>query len=464
MAVPGDGEFVLSELHLAQPAGAGSTRFHYREDAPAAPPSPPSGSGSERSSDSSDERGRRARRAAKRRGAARPRPRFVTIRHEAATPLARCGAQVWRGACLLADAALDAAGAAEKGGPPRLAWRALELGAGAGLLAALSAARLRCPLFVATDAEPSALALAAANVAAARAGGGMPPGSSGGGGAIELVRHLSWFSFLGVDPAQLTDEELLALLNGGGPAPPGASSASAGGAGTAAPTAADAVAAAAAAPGPGPCFAWGPADLQLLESVDTFLAGDCIYDPPLTEAFVHAAACLMRWVSARQRQRRRGGGGGSGSSGGGTAAGRGDGGEAQGPSPPAPRLLLAAEKRFNFTFHDTEAPRAAAWEHFLTYVADEGGSGSGGERRQRPLLRGRRLELPKQVRPRGSPGEASAGCARGRRTGRAPRFVLLSRTPPPLSRGPPPPPSAPANGIRPDARPRAVGAGGSRVG
>jgi hypothetical protein len=46
-----------------------------------------------------------------------------------ATPLARCGEQVWQGALLLADLALASGSAA--GG-----WRALELGAGAGLLAA----------------------------------------------------------------------------------------------------------------------------------------------------------------------------------------------------------------------------------------------------------------------------------------------------------------------------------------
>jgi predicted nicotinamide N-methyase len=442
-------DVILSELLIGLPPGAGSTRFHYRPDSSG---SSDSDSGSERSSDSSDAVRRRPPKR-------RARAHFVTIRHAGATPVARCGAQVWRGACLLADAALDTA--ADAG-----SWRALELGAGAGLLAALSAARRRCPLFIATDAEPSALALAATNLAAARGGGSSSSGTSrqpagtgrgsvggGGGGSRELVRHLSWFCFLGVDPEQLTDSELLTLLNGGMVSccdiPNAAASAAAGaGSGTAAasgataagkqadggqaggdPTASEGAAAAAAAAAATaavePQYAWAPQDLDLLATVDVVLAGDCVYDPPLTEALVHAAACLLRWI---QRKRRG-------------ALPRGH--QIQEPQPPEagsqqplppdsqqpgaqlppPRLLLASEKRYNFTWHDAERPRAAAWEHFLSFVEAEGsssedgdgreagGSGSsdtggshtgtaGGVRqhvRQRKLLRGRRLGLPKQV-------------------------------------------------------------------
>ncbi|GBF92158.1 hypothetical protein Rsub_04505 [Raphidocelis subcapitata] len=388
-------DFVLSEVHLELRRGQDSTRFHFAV---------PDASTSASSSDSGDEEGRESTEEAgggapdgeagprRRRAAATPpngrapadgdacvrrrdrrRRRFVAIRHcDGPSPISRCGEQVWRGACLLADAAL-APGSGARG------WRALELGCGAGLLAALSAAALRCPLFFATDAEPSALALAAGNAAAAPA--------AGAAGEV-FVRRLSWLDFLHVDPASLTAEELLQLLNGQTIDPPASQQP---GPQQQPDPPQQAPPSPRHHPPPPGAFAWTAADVARLATVDTLLAGDVIYDPPLTEAFVHAAACLARWIEARRA----------------AEAGR-------APQGGRVRVVVAGERRYNFTLHDWQRPRAAAWEDFLTYVdtgeeppsSGEGGGGGGGgggegggvEAQPRPkLLRGRRLALPPQA-------------------------------------------------------------------
>lgn len=288
-------DLVLSEIHLERVSHLDTSRFHYRAS-----------QSCEEASDSSSgyEEARSSGEAAAHCARVRRRPgrrRHVALRHSAATPLGRCGEQVWRGACALADVVLS-------GGAGR---RVLELGAGCGLVAALAAAELRCDLFVATDREPSALRLAAANVAEAQKSRARRHGSSsrtdGGTGDDSdgtsalppevLVRRLDFFSFLGVDAAQLTADELLLLLNGrviGGD-----------GSGSSTATAAAAAEAADAAGAPAGEFGWARADLAALASVDTLLAGDVVYDPPLTEAFAHAAACLMRWIAAHGRRQER---------------------------------------------------------------------------------------------------------------------------------------------------------------
>jgi hypothetical protein len=75
------------------------------------------------------------------------------------------------------------------------------------------------------------------------------------------------------------------------------------------------------------------------------------------------------------------------------------------------RVVVAGERRYNFTLHDWQRPRAAAWEDFLEYVDAGGEPNSGGcegvsvsgpaARRRPKLLRGRRMALPPQVGGRG---------------------------------------------------------------
>jgi hypothetical protein len=126
-------------------------------------------------------------------------------------------------------------------------------------------------------------------------------------------------------------------------------------------------------------FQWCAADLEQLARASLFLAADVVYDPPLTDAFMHTAAALMRWVQQQQQQQQQQPGAHS------TAAGPCTAAAAAAPAPAAaaaaadaaevpissaasvPRLIVALEKRVVFTLRDCDAA-APAFEHFMGYL------------------------------------------------------------------------------------------------
>ena len=225
---------------------------------------------------------------------------YVSIHHSLATSLDRCGEQVWRGSCLLADFILHHEGLFSQA-------CVLELGAGVGLTS-IFLAKAGSQAIV-TDVERSALDLVAKNLSSngrilPRHGPPHNPEPPN-----PLLRRLDWLSFLHVDPLQLTDSELLQLLNGEVPATPPAK------------TAAAPAAAAPAQPGPlalalpthtttsiisntnsssSSGYRWVPADLDVLASVNIILAGDVVYDEPLTDAFMQAAHAIITWIQHRR--------------------------------------------------------------------------------------------------------------------------------------------------------------------
>lgn len=91
-------------------------------------------------------------------------------------------------------------------------------------------------------------------------------------------------------------------------------------------------------------YIWTQEDLHLLASAQIWLAADVVYNEMLTDAFMRTAYQLMTW----QQQQAK------------VAAGAGG-------LHKKPRLFVAAEKRYNFTYRDLDA-RASAFEHFMTYI------------------------------------------------------------------------------------------------
>jgi hypothetical protein len=109
-------------------------------------------------------------------------------------------------------------------------------------------------------------------------------------------------------------------------------------------------------------FKWCPSDLQLLSQASIWLAADVVYDQTLTDTFMHTAAALMRWQQQQQQQPSK------------HAAHQHQqhSDPAQPPSAAGaavlqPRLMVALEKRYNFTLRDMDAA-APAFDHFMSYL------------------------------------------------------------------------------------------------
>lgn len=297
----------LSELHVETcPPGTDSlwkTRFYFTADG-YGPSSRPVAASSSGSAESEDEDG----------DLRPPRPpakRFLQLQHARSTTLDGVGLQVWRGACLLSDWLLH----------ERRSIRdtdVFELGGGVGLVA-LAAALSGARTVVCTDGLRAGVELAEANVRSNQA----VLQQCGARGDVACC-CLDWMDFAALGGNVSAEKLVPSALQGGGPAT--------------SPVQQHDHNAAADELRMSTCF-------RALASVSTFLAADVIYDETLTDAFAKCAAALMTYADAR---------GGDGSTGrrvgGGTT-----------------RLVVALEKRFNFTLRDMDA-RAPAFEHFLSYV------------------------------------------------------------------------------------------------
>jgi predicted nicotinamide N-methyase len=365
----------------------------------------------------------------------RPLREFVSIQHSQATPLERCGEQVWRGSCILADLILSHEDSFSQA-------CVLELGAGVGL-ASLFLAKAGSRAII-TDVEPNALGLVAKNVSSNKRilPGSLEPKADAITPDPLLLRRLDWLNFLHVDPLQLTDVEMLQLLNGGVSASPTAAAAAPASplqpghvpAEPAATTLAAATQASnSAASSSSTDYQWIAEDLNLLADVSIVLAGDVVYDETLTDAFMHAAHALMTWMQHRRQAAAAAAAGSKpaprlpaavtaghtpAAAGSGTAMLRHPGAAGVGesvptaaaaaglqaavpvsrfplqhhqqhqqwqeqgvrehhqeqesePPPSSVVLLVSLEKRFNFTLRDMEE-RAPAFEHFLTYIDQQG--------------------------------------------------------------------------------------------
>lgn len=87
-------------------------------------------------------------------------------------------------------------------------------------------------------------------------------------------------------------------------------------------------------------FSWCKEDVQALQHAQVFLAADCIYDNDLSEAFMRTAAQLLRGA-------------------------------------PSSNLLLALERRFNFTLRDMDVA-APAYDYWRTLFAEKHGNSKSG--------------------------------------------------------------------------------------
>lgn len=304
------------------------------------------------------------------------RPRTaLTIAHRLETPISTCGTQVWRGACLLADYLLNTPEVVRQ-------KHVLELGAGTGLVGVVAAGAAGSSVIL-TDACKAALSLACQNAAANLPTWQQRPGPYPSCKGSIVCRHLDWSSFLHTDGSSLTDAELLELLNSQQLAPQQYTDAAEGKAAAAAGSLIEnrlqharsapphAGTTHGAPPASSDTWAWQVEDLQQLRHVDVLLAADVVYEPVLTEAFVHTAHALMSWMQKEQARQQPAG----------TAAASGQTAEdtqphAQHPGRhthqgqvPAkgPILYVAAEKRYNFTLRDMDAV-ATAWDHFMSFV------------------------------------------------------------------------------------------------
>jgi predicted nicotinamide N-methyase len=277
------------------------------------------------------------------------RSQHISIQHSLETPVSRCGEQVWLGSCLLCDWLLHNA--------QQLAGSTvLELGAGVGL-ASILAARL-AQRVVLTDADEGVLQLANSNVR---------------DNAVQdrvSVRRLDWLQLFDTQLCRCSDAEVLSLLNS-------TSSSSSSNAAKPGPVLqppdAD-IAGGSKLSGMEQLkgYSWVPGDLQQLSAVDIWLAADVVYNETLTDAFMRTAHQLMAWQQ-QQRQQKYGHQGQASShskvpcdanEGGSCSSGLCEEGSC---SLQGPRLLVAVEKRYNFTYRDLDA-RASAFEHFMTYV------------------------------------------------------------------------------------------------
>jgi hypothetical protein len=368
-------DVVLSDVHLGSAPGAASdcTRYTFVSQAtPTAAAASVAGSGAcPVDADGDVVLPRRAPRGSQQQ-------HHITVWHALATPISRCGEQVWQGALLLADYCLSH--------PQQLRGRVvLEFGAGVGVTS-LAAARAGASAVFLTDASAGVLALACRNAAhehgrARDAAGGCAQQQqqqqqqpvSADFGSIR-VRQLDFLSLFDTPPLQHVSQPaaVLELLNTTVVQQPANSQQHDGGQqhGQAQQTQHH-------------VWAWQPQDLQLLAQTSLWLAADVVYSQELTDAFLRTAAQLMRWQQRQQRQQPPGSAG------------------ATQPAAAPARLLVAIEKRYNFTLRDLDAV-APAFDHFLTYVqpvgADSGGghTGAGGssqQQQQQPLFLGRRIDV-----------------------------------------------------------------------
>uniref|UniRef100_A0A383VAG9 Methyltransferase small domain-containing protein n=1 Tax=Tetradesmus obliquus TaxID=3088 RepID=A0A383VAG9_TETOB len=320
------------------------------------------------------------------------RSQHISIQHSLATPVSRCGEQVWLGSCLLCDWLIHNA--------QQLAGcTLLEFGAGVGLTSILAAHFAQRVLL--TDTDAGALELAAGNVAA--------------NGVQERVsvRRLDWLQLFDTQLGRCSDDEVLSLLNSASSSSSRVSRACS----SAAMHCADAADEAAAAScqeqqqqvngssSSSSSYAWLPSDLQQLCAVDVWLAADVVYNETLTDAFMRTAHQLMTWQQQQQQQQahtqqellhssapRHAAGSSSSSSS--RHGGKGS------CSVRSPVLLVAVEKRFNFTYRDLDA-RASTFEHFMTYVvpapeaaaAATATAAAAATSGSKPLFSGRRLAV-----------------------------------------------------------------------
>jgi len=371
-------EVVLSEVHVetCPPRPAGSTwttRFFYRLDnTPVQLQQPARASQADSEPDSPPDLDSDGDLVLPCRPA-RP-SHSLTILHYLATPISRCGEQVWQGACLLADWVIA--------NRQQLQGQVLvELGAGVGLVSLLAASLGAETVFV-TDADMGALKLALCNTAqlahspqqqeavpAAGSSASRHWEPAAAAAAEELVqqhctrpdvrvRVLDWLTLFDTQLQHLSQAEVLQLLN---------STAS-----TLQPATLTPHKDKAEQPQqqqqesqqheqqvqqqqqqPAVNLTWSAADLERLSRTNLWLAADVVYDTALTDAFMHAAAALMRWQQQQQQP-----------------AGTHPTAAAAAVSPavqPSPRLVVALEKRYNFTLRDMDAV-APAFEHFMTYL------------------------------------------------------------------------------------------------
>ena len=198
------------------------------------------------------------------------------------TPLPLVGLQVWRGALLMADFVLERSRSAAFRGRT-----AVELGAGAGLVAALlahpragGAARV-----LATDAPEDVLALLGRNARRALAGGGRGDGGGGGGGAI-AVRRLDWLAL--APPADAAPPEPSPGLP---KLPELLSCASSTGLPTSSP--------ASGASLPADPFGWTAADAASLRAASCYFACEVCYDGALTDALFRLLSVLLGRATPR---------------------------------------------------------------------------------------------------------------------------------------------------------------------
>jgi predicted nicotinamide N-methyase len=302
------------------------------------------------------------------------------------TPISTCGTQIWRGACLLADYLLNTPEVVRQ-------KQVLELGSGTGLVGVVAAGAAGSSVIL-TDVCKAALSLACQNAAANLPTWQQRPGPYPSCKGSIVCRQLDWSRFLHTDGSSLTDAELLELLNSQQLGPQQYTDAAEEEAKE--PTAAAAAEAAAEAgslienssqhtrsappdagavhgapPASSDTWAWQVEDLQQLRHVDVLLAADVVYEPVLTEAFVHTAHALMSWMQKEQAcQQPAGAATASGQTAEDTQP------HAQQPRPhthqgqvpvKGPILYVAAEKRYNFTLRDMDAV-ATAWDHFMSFV------------------------------------------------------------------------------------------------
>jgi predicted nicotinamide N-methyase len=280
-------------------------------------------------------------------------------------------------------------------------------------LSSIMAARLGARVQL-TDHSREVLQLARANAA-----------RNGVAGGVQVLA-LDRARFLLVPHGSATLELLAELL--GAPRPGGAAAAAAGPAPAAAPGQAAAAGQEERHPAQGSgssgrCLGWTQEALQQLLQTQVLLAADTVYDEVLTEAFLCCAAYVMACIRLARRQAP-----------GAAAEGLGSGQARQAPPPPAaaqaqggasaaagqrcqaddgPVLLLAMEKRYNFTLRECEE-RAPAFDHLMRFLARDDGqpsqSGAGSALAQRPLFTYRELQVEQvpQVCACGGGGGGSA--------------------------------------------------------
>jgi hypothetical protein len=183
-----------------------------------------------------------------------------------------------------------------------------------------------------TDHAPEVLRLAQRNAA-----------SNGAGGAVQVLQ-LDWMRFLFVPHTAASLEGLAELLGAAQPQQPGS-----GGHGAAAqPAAARGKPQQAAEQQHG--FGWTPEALQQLLRTQVLLAADTVYDEGLTEAFLSCAAYIMACIRLARRRAPAGAAADAGAASAASAEpGSAPASAEQGEAGGDPVLLLAMEKRFNFT-------------------------------------------------------------------------------------------------------------------